>query len=102
MAAQKMPRRVSFQRSFRQLRASLLSPGCPGRGSQRVQREKATNTNKRIPAVNFERSAPAKLIANRNAFLFVGFCQRSANLQTVSNENKVTAMSVSTRGPKVR
>src|SRR5271165_1787629 len=97
-----MPRRVDLQRSFRQTRASALAFGCPGRGSQRVLSTKAMNTKMRIPAVNLERSAAAKLIPNKNEFHFVGFSHRSANLQMVISEYKVTGMSVSTSGPKVR
>jgi hypothetical protein len=52
--------------------------------------------------VNLDRSAPASPIPNRRAFRFVGFSYRFANFQIVIRENKVTGMSVSTSGPKVR
>src|SRR5258708_39777912 len=93
---------MARQRSRRHARASALAMGCPGRGRQRVLRAKATKAKNKMPAVNFERRAPARLRPNRTAVLRLGFCQVSAKRHNVTNENSVTAMSVWTRGPKVR
>src|SRR3984893_11836649 len=97
-----MPLRVALQRSRRQARASVLARGWPGTARQRVLKAKATKVKNRMPAVNFERSAPARLRANSMAFFRQGLCHISANRQKVTKENSVTARSVWTRGPKVR
>src|SRR2546422_4126261 len=97
-----MPRRVARQRSRRQARASGLPIAWPGKARQRVLRAKATKAKNKMPAVNFERSAPARLRANIMVFFRLGFCHVSAKLHNASKENSVTAKSVWTRGPKVR
>src|ERR1700730_127452 len=97
-----MPLRVALQRSRRQTRASVLARGWPGTARQRVLKAKAAKAKNRMPAVNFERSAPARLRANSKAFLRLGLFHISAKRQNVTKENSVTAKSVWTRGPKGR
>src|SRR3989442_12525169 len=97
-----MAGRGARQRSGRQARASGLTMGWQGTARQRVLRAKATKAKNKMPAVIFERSAPARLRANIMVFFRLGFCHVSAKLHNVSKENSVTAKSVWTRGPKVR
>src|SRR5580693_2899519 len=89
-------------RSRRHERASGLARGWPGTARQRVLKANATNAKNKMPAVNFERSAPARARANSKAFFLVGFCHISAKRHNASRENSVTAISVWTRGPKAR
>src|SRR6266404_1016006 len=93
---------VVRHRSRRQARASGMPMGWPGTERQRVLKANATKAKNKMPAVNFERRAPARLRANSMAFFRLGLCHISANRHSVSKENSVTAMSVRTRGPKVR
>src|SRR5712664_2889075 len=76
--------------------------GWPGTGRQRVLRANAAKAKSKMPPVNFERSAPAKHRPNSTAFFLLGFCHVSAKRHKVSKENRVTAMSVWTIGPKAR
>src|SRR5712691_2856330 len=59
----------------------------PGTARQRVLRAKATKAKNKMPPVNFERSAPARLRANIMVFFRLGFCHVSAKLHNVSKEN---------------
>src|SRR5260370_35425501 len=76
--------------------------GWRGKASQRVLRANTTKAKNKMPAVNLERSAPARLRPNSTAFLRLGRCHVSANCHNVSREKRVTEMSVCTRGPKAR
>src|ERR1700688_1506288 len=93
-----MPLRVNRQRSRRHARNSSLGTGWPDTARQRVLRAEATKAKNKIIAVNFERSAAARRIEKRTAFLRLGFCHISANRHNVSKENSLTAKSVWTRG----
>src|SRR5260370_34750067 len=76
--------------------------GWRGKASQRVLRANTTKAKNKMPAVNLERSAPAKLKPNSNSFLRLGRCHVSANCHNVSREKRVTEMSVCNRGAKTR
>src|SRR6516162_3611600 len=97
-----MPCKVARQHIRRQLRASGLATGWPDTARQRVLSAKTMKTKNKMPAVNFERRAPARLKANSRTFFRLGFRHTSAKLHSVSSEKSVTAMSVWTRGPKAR
>src|SRR2546422_10585463 len=100
MAASHTPFRVHCQRWRRQARSSGLPAGVSGDARKRVLNAKAPKARNNSPEENFESRAPAKQMPKRAAFLRVGSCQRSANRHTVSKQNKVTAKSVRTSGPK--
>src|ERR1700738_3582869 len=74
--------------------------GWPETARQRVLKAKTTNAKNKIIAVNFERSAAARHIANTSAFSRLGFCHISAKRHNVIKENSVTAKSVCTSGAK--
>src|SRR4029077_4502098 len=76
--------------------------GWLAKARQRVLRANTPKAKNKIPAVNLERSAPAKLRPNNTRFFRLGFCHVSAKRHKVSKENRVTAMSVWTIGPKAR
>src|SRR5207249_8982281 len=93
---------VARHRGRRQSLPSPLLSGRPGTGRKRRLNANAKNAKNKSPAVNFDNSAPARLNANRRTFLRLGSRQTWANVHNASRQNSAAAMSVCTRGPKVR
>src|SRR5271157_2833326 len=100
MAASRTPFRVHCQRARRQARSSGLPCGISGSARKRALNANAPKARNNKPEENFESKAPARHSPKRAAFLRVGSCHRSANRHRVSKQNKVTAKSVRTKGPK--
>lgn len=91
----------------RQARASIWVEGPSGRGNQRrlgpeTLSPKATQAISRRPVENLESKTPASAKANPTTVERRGERHISAKVQTARTEKKVTAISVSTSGPKAR
>src|SRR5579863_6531063 len=86
----------------RQARRAELSMGCSGTPRQRKLKARAANTKNNIPEENFDRNAPARMSPYLTTVPREGECHICGSCQMASTQNKVTATSVMTSGPKAR